>query len=61
MSYEVFSSDVVKSRVVKISSTGLLSSLSFSGTANIRVLVHEDFGFNQSALIQVEVGIPSAG
>ena len=42
-------------QVISVSTTGQISSHSASGTATVLVTVHEDFGFNQTALIEVEV------
>ena len=41
--------------VISISPTGLVTSRSSSGTMNVLVTVHEDFGFNQTAIIEIEV------
>lgn len=42
--------------VISVSSTGQITSHSSSGSATVLVTVHEEFGFNQTALIEVEVG-----
>ena len=41
--------------VITVSSTGLMTSHSSTGTVNVLVTVHEEFGFNQTAIIEVEV------
>ena len=41
--------------LIKISPTGEIHTFSSSGVTNAQVTAHEDFGFNQTAVIQVEV------
>ena len=43
--------------IVDISSDGLIRTTSASGTAIVQITSHEDFGLNQTAVINVEVGM----
>ena len=44
-----------KDSVVAISDNGQITASSSSGIANVLVTAHEDFGFNQTILVQIEV------
>jgi len=44
-----------KRSVVEISSSGEVTASTSSGVANVLVTSHEEFGFNQTAVVQIEV------
>ena len=41
--------------IVDISPDGLIKTTSSSGTAVVQIMSHEDFGLNQTAVINIEV------
>ena len=43
--------------IAGVSRSGQVSTASLSGTAVVLVTVHEEFGINQTAVVQVEVGM----
>ena len=42
--------------IVDVSQDGLIKTTSSSGTAVVQITSHEDFGLNQTAVINIEVG-----
>ena len=57
ISYEIVKgcSEDAKAAIVDLSSNGNIKTSSTSGIATVLIVSHEDFGFNQTAVINIEV------
>ena len=57
ISYEIVEgcSEHAKAAIIDLASDGHIKTSSSSGIATVLIVSHEDFGFNQTAVINIEV------